>query len=76
MNTYKTSDFHLAITLFTLGYKLVDIDRSDARRAIFNFKFETDIENDARSFFDDQIKLNPRIFAANSRLLKERLRAV
>ncbi len=75
MKTFDTSDYHLAITLITLGFLLVEVDKSDVRRAVFRFEHQSDIEESAKAFFDDKLTLNPRLVMANSRLLKERLRS-
>lgn len=76
MKTYAVTDFHLATALITLGYALIDIDRTDRRRQVLQFEYTPEIEKDADDFFQDKLLLNPRANMSNARLLKERLRGI
>jgi hypothetical protein len=73
MEQYNTSDLQLATTLYTLGYELLSLDRSEPRRVVFVFKPSDAMNDDIRHFYADKLSINPRqLFAAN-RLMKERL---
>lgn len=74
-NLYETSDFHLAVTLNALGFKLVSIDRSDYRRSIFQFSNEPQISQVIEAFFRDELTLNPRVVLLSAKLVKDRLHA-
>lgn len=73
MQTYDTSDFQLAVTLYSLGYKMLDIDKSDRFRAVFRFMYEQGINDDVRAFFSDDLTINPRLILTNTKMVKDRL---
>ena len=75
LNLYETSDFHLAVTLHALGFKLVSIDRSDYRRSLFQFSNEPQISQVIEVFFRDELTLNPRVVLLSAKLVKDRLHA-
>ena len=74
MKVYEVSDWQLAVSLKTLGHELVDIDRANLRRQIFQFRNTPELEKAAQDFFQDKLLLNPRAVMTNARFLKERLR--
>lgn len=71
--TYDTSDFPLTVTLYTLGHRLLRVDKSDPKRAVFIFQYEPDIYDDVQAFFNDGLSLNPRTVLFNTRMVKDRL---
>lgn len=75
MNIYETSDFQLAITLYTMGYRLITVDKNDMARAVFVFESDEGIDEAASAFFQDDLTLNPRAVLTNSKLVKSRLYA-
>lgn len=75
MKTYSTSDFQLAVTLYTLGLKLVDLDKSNPKRFIFIFPDDPRAEEIEGQFFADSLQVNPRTLLVNSKLLKDRMYA-
>ncbi len=71
---YETSDYQISVTLCSLGFKLVSIDReSDPRRAVFQFENSQELPQVVESFFRDELSLNPRLVLLNSKLVKDRL---
>jgi hypothetical protein len=75
MNTYNTSDYQLAVTLASLGYRLISVEKSDPRRAVFQFEPSSNIQADSEAFFQDRLSLNPRTILTNAKLIKGRLHA-
>lgn len=72
---YETSDYHLAVVLSLLGFKLTSVDKSGGRRAVFNFDHDPEITKFVEAFFRDELKLNPRSVLTTARLVKDRLYA-
>lgn len=76
MKEYRVSDFQLAVALVTLGCELFDIDRTNIRRQVFQFRQTPELEKATQDFFQDKLLLNPRAVMTNARFLKERLRGL
>lgn len=74
MKEYRATDFQLAVALITLGCELFDIDKTNTRRQVFQFRRTAELEKAAQDFFQDKLLLNPRAVMTNARFLKERLR--
>lgn len=75
MNSFDTSDYQLAVTLTSLGYRLIYVDKSNPPRAVFKFERADSINADAEAFFQDRLTLNPRTVLTNAKLVKGRLHA-
>lgn len=75
MQTFDTSDYQLAVTLSSLGYRLILVDKSHPQRAEFRFEADANIRADAEAFFQDRLSLNPRTVLTNAKLVKGRLHA-
>ena len=75
MQTFDTSDYQLAVTLISLGYRLNLVDKSIPQRAVFRFEAAKDIQADSEAFFQDRLTLNPRTVLTNAKLVKGRLHA-
>lgn len=73
METYDTRDFQLAVALFTLGHRLVRIDSSNPRRAVFQFAHDESIDEHSDLFFSNQLNHDIRTVLVNFRTLKDRL---
>jgi hypothetical protein len=69
-NFYETSDFGVCVVLYTLGFKLTSINRSNPNRLVFEFEFEPDLTKAVESYFRGELKLDPRLILLNSRLIK------
>lgn len=72
-NLYETSDYQVATVLIALSIRLINVDRSNPHRAIFQFEYTQAIEESVRKFHTDQLLLNPRHVLLNAKLLKDRL---
>jgi hypothetical protein len=55
----KTSDFNLAATLYTLGFSIDGIDKSNRKRVVFYFKRTSDIEVNVKNYFNNKVLINP-----------------
>lgn len=70
---FRTSDFHLSVVLNSIGYKLIDIDRTSPQRVVFCYQNENTLEQTVKAFFSGELRLDPRLILLNSKLLKDRL---
>ena len=75
METWNTQDFQLAVAVFTLGHRLIEIDSSNPRRAIFRFESDSSIDEHAELFFANNLTFDIRTVLVNFRTLKDRLYA-
>ena len=73
MKTYSTYDLNLASTLLTIGYKLIELDKSNIKKVKFIFKYEKDIEQSATDFWDDKINLPAQTLFTNQKICKNRI---
>jgi Domain of unknown function (DUF5659) len=74
---YRTSDFGCATALVASGFRLLRLDKSNPRRAVFVFEDGEDLRAktgafwsggllvDARQFFETSKRLKARIYADN-----------
>lgn len=70
---FQTSDFALAITLISLGFKIYHIDRNDSSRVQFCFEREKGLDQAVTAFWTDEIRIEPKVLLLNHKLLKSRL---
>ena len=71
--TYSSYDLNLASVLLTLGYKLIELDKSDIKKVKFIFKHQKGIEQSATDFWDDKIILPAKTLFANQKTCKNRI---
>jgi len=69
---YLTSDLSLAATL-SLFFPLVEIDKSNGRKAVFLFRKSAELEELVESYFQNAIKVVPRAYYNQLRDIKARL---
>lgn len=69
---YKTSSLPIACSL-SAKYSLLDIDRTDPKRAVFIFKYSTDLERMVKDYWEGSLKVEPQSYFNNLRVLKGRL---
>jgi len=74
-DNYETSDYQVAVTLHSLGFKLVFVDKTDPHRAVFQFDYDQEIPKVIEAFFRDELNLNPRYVLTSAKLVKDRLHA-
>lgn len=73
MKIYSTYDLNLASTLVTLGYKIIELDKSDIKKVRFLFKHEKGIEQSAINFWDDKINVPAKTLFTNQKNCKNRI---
>ena len=73
MKIYETSDFHLAITLCTMGFKLTFVNKADSKRYVFEFEDSPEIQPLIEQYFRGELRLDPRLVLINAKLLKDRM---
>lgn len=69
---FATSDFPLAVTL-AVWFPVLAIDRSDPRRARFEFRRSAELEEAIDEFHQDVIRIEPKSFYLSMKALKGRL---
>lgn len=72
-NEFSTFDLGLATVLITLGYELLELDRSNPKKVRFMFKREKNIEGVMGDYFNDKIKLPAQTLFSNQKNLKNRI---
>jgi len=72
-NEFSSFDLGLATVLITLGYELLELDRSNLKKVRFVFKREKNIEQVMSDYFDDEIKLSAQTLFNNQKNLKNRI---
>jgi hypothetical protein len=70
---WTSYDLGVAAALLCLGYELLSLDRSTARKVLFVFRRVGDIDDVANSYFADKLELNARAFFDQLKALKSRL---
>lgn len=75
-NPFITYDIGLAASLVTLGYKLIDVDKSNPRKSQFMFNRDEQTEKMVNKYWDDSLTLPARSFVDNLKMLKNRLYSI
>ncbi len=70
---FSTSDFYLATTLITLGFKLSIIDHPPSGRAEFMFERVDCLDEAVAKFWQRSLCVEPVLFCTNQKMLKARL---
>ena len=70
---WTSYDLGVAVALLYLGYELLSLDRSSARKVLFIFRRDERIDDIANSYFADKLELNARAFFDQLKALKSRL---
>lgn len=69
MNTYETSDMYEASLLYTLGFEIESHYR-DGKRVIFSFSPGQECKEKIRRYYNNDIKVNPRVFGNSINTIK------
>lgn len=69
----KTSDFGLATTLLTLGYKIEDVNSDNPNRIVFTFNCNAELEQD---YFNRALTVDPFLFFNNLKYLRHKIYTV
>lgn len=72
-NKFMTFDLGLASALATLGYELLEIDKTNPRKAQFLFKQDKDIEKAVNDYWNNNLLVNARSIVDNQKMIKNRL---
>lgn len=70
---FSTTDLGLACALVTLGYVIERLDRENPSRVLFVFSPQGGLEEDAESYWNDQLSVNPQAFFNNSKRIKNQI---
>ena len=72
-NLFQTFDLGLAGTLITIGFHLRSLDKSNPRKVQFGFNDSDNIKRATEAYWSGKIKVNPRLYFDNLKLLKNRI---
>lgn len=73
MQEFSTSDWGLILTLSYLNFSFLRIDRSNPHRVEFYFEQNKKLEETINAFWRGELRVEPRKFLMQQRLLKSRL---
>ncbi len=73
IKTIIITDLNLAATLTALEYKLISLDRSNAKRVGFVFEDSQEIKQSINDYWDEKIELPALTLFNAQKLLKNRL---
>jgi len=72
-STFSTFDLGFSSVLVTLGYELLELDKSNPKKVRFVFKREKNIEQVMNDYFTDKVKLPAQTLFNNQKNLKNRI---
>ncbi len=75
-NQFITYDIGLASALFTLGYDLWDVDKTNPQKSKFIFRRDEHIDKMIYEYWDNKLTLPARSLLDNQKMLKNRLYSV
>jgi len=70
---YETSDLGLAASLLTFGSILLDIDKENPKRAVFQFIVSVELKDIIASYWNGELKVSALRLNENTKLLKSRI---
>jgi len=70
---FSTSDFCLATTLVSLGFPILQLDRTDPRRVNFVFADQKDLQEEINLFWEEKTLISPMAFYYAQKKLKSLL---
>lgn len=70
---YQTSDLGLAAALLTFGSILLDINKENPRRAVFEFSVSVELEDIIALYWNGELKVSALRLNENTKLLKSRI---
>lgn len=73
---FITYDIGLAGVLVTLGYTLLDVDRTNPRKSQFMFRRDEQIDKMVKNYWDNSLNIPARSLVDNLKMLKNRLYSV
>ncbi len=72
-NNFQTYDLGLAGTLITLGFQSCSLDKLNPKKVQFCFDYSDNIQTSAEAYWAGEVKVNPRTYFDNLKLLKNRI---
>jgi hypothetical protein len=72
-NLIQTSDLTLASTLLCYGYDVIGINSENPSRVFFYFLDSAEIQNAIKSYWNDKLKVSPRIMQSYRKQLLNRI---
>jgi hypothetical protein len=72
-NLFECRDIALASAIFTIGYKIEAIDKSNPTRAIFVFKRDKELDEIVQSFWSHTLQVDPLNYFNSLKEIKTRL---
>jgi len=73
---FLTYDIGLSATLLTLGYKLIDLEKSDVKKVQFIFLRDVGIDNAINNYWDGSLKIDARTLFDNLKRVKNQIYSV
>ncbi len=73
VEVWTTYDLGVSAALLCDGFKLLSIDKTNQKKALFVFRKEVGIDDTANDYFADKLKLNTRKYFDQLKALKNRL---
>lgn len=71
--TFSTFDFGLTNSLICMGFKLIDLDKTNPRKIKFIFENSENIQTITDQYWNDELQIPARRFFDTQRTLKSRL---
>ncbi len=72
-NTLKTTDLGQATALYTAGFEIKEIDKTNPKRSEFVFLNEDGIEKTINDWWNDKLIVKARSYYDNMKMLKNRI---
>ena len=73
MEKYKTSDLGLASALMTIGYNVVEIDKTNVKKMLFVFKDSENLQEDINNYWNRKLEVEPTEYFNSMKALKTRI---
>jgi hypothetical protein len=70
---FTTYDLGCSTALLCVGFELLDVEKSNPKKALFTFKREGNIAEMANSYFANKLSVKARSYADNLKALKNKL---
>lgn len=70
---YTTNDLSLAATLVAWGFQMLDMDKSNYKKALFVFENNENLSESIRSYWDNSKPVLPKILLGNLKDLKSQI---
>jgi hypothetical protein len=70
---FTTHDLGCSTALLCAGFELLDVEKSNPKKALFIFRRKIGIENIADKYFADKLEVKARSFFDNLKALKNKL---